>query len=361
MNATPISPMDRMKPFQYLYFIVMHKLKKLLAQDKGRVFHFDTSMVDPKLGLDKTLYYLTNLNIDFYNPLQNANEPGWSQRGKISGSTDMSVADQVVNYINILAAIDQQISEVSGVNPQREGNIAANEAVTNAQANVQMSAVSTAVYFEAHDKLWEHILNSLLSVAQTCFKHSSITKQFILDDLSIATLDFTPDSLSNSSFGVFVTSSPKEFETFNSLKGLAQALIQTDKAKFSDIIAMLQASSTEELKREILKSEKNSQEAEQQQYQVQKEMQQADQAFQFEYQARELDTKVQVAEIQSFARQANQDINNDNIPDQLEIEELRANIALKSRKLDLDEKKLKQEKELREKEIAAKKSSRAIS
>lgn len=153
MNATPISPMDRMKPFQYLYFIVMHKLKKLLAQDKGRVFHFDTSMVDPKLGLDKTLYYLTNLNIDFYNPLQNANEPGWSQRGKISGSTDMSVADQVVNYINILAAIDQQISEVSGVNPQREGNIAANEAVTNAQANVQMSAVSTAVYFEAHDKL----------------------------------------------------------------------------------------------------------------------------------------------------------------------------------------------------------------
>lgn len=179
--------------------------------------------------------------------------------------------------------------------------------------------------------------------------------------MSIATLDFTPDSLSNSSFGVFVTSSPKEFETFNSLKGLAQALIQTDKAKFSDIIAMLQASSTEELKREILQSEKNSQLAEQQQYQVQKEMQQADQAFQFEYQARELDTKVQVAEIQSFARQANQDINNDNIPDQLEIEELRANIALKSRKLDLDEKKLKQEKELREKEIAAKKSSRAIS
>lgn len=76
MNASSVSLMDRMKPFQYLYFIVMHKLKKLIAQDKGRIFHFDTSMVDPKLGLEKTLYYLTSLNIDFYNPLQNAEQPG---------------------------------------------------------------------------------------------------------------------------------------------------------------------------------------------------------------------------------------------------------------------------------------------
>lgn len=76
MNASSVSMMDRMKPFQYLYFIIMHKLKKLIAQDKGRVFHFDMSMIDPKLGLEKTLYYLTNLNIDFYNPLQNAEQPG---------------------------------------------------------------------------------------------------------------------------------------------------------------------------------------------------------------------------------------------------------------------------------------------
>jgi hypothetical protein len=153
MNSSPVSLMDRMKPFQYLYFIVMHKLKKLIAQDKGRVFHFDTTMVDPKLGLAKTLYYLNNLNIDFYNPLQNANEPGIHQRSKIGGSTDLSVADQVMNYINILAALDDQISDVAGVNRQREGQVTPNEAVTNAQSNIAMSAVITEVYFQAHHKL----------------------------------------------------------------------------------------------------------------------------------------------------------------------------------------------------------------
>lgn len=50
MNAQPIAIMDRMKPFQYLYFIIMHKLKKLIAQDKGKIFHLDSTMLDPKLG-----------------------------------------------------------------------------------------------------------------------------------------------------------------------------------------------------------------------------------------------------------------------------------------------------------------------
>ena len=153
MNANPVSLMDRMKPFQYLYFIVMHKLKKFIAQDKGRIFHFDTSMVDPKLGLEKTLYYLTNMNIDFYNPLQNAQEPGQAQRGKVTGSTEMSMADQVMNYVNILAALDDQISDVAGVNRQREGQVNPAEAVTNAQSNIAMSAVITEVYFQAHHKL----------------------------------------------------------------------------------------------------------------------------------------------------------------------------------------------------------------
>jgi len=99
MNASSVSMMDRMKPFQYLYFIIMHKLKKLIAQDKGRIFHFDVSMVDPKIGLEKTMYYLSNFNIEFFNPLQNAEAPGWSQRGKVTGSTDLSTLDQINNYV----------------------------------------------------------------------------------------------------------------------------------------------------------------------------------------------------------------------------------------------------------------------
>ena len=168
MNAEPISLMDRMKPFQYLYFIIMHKLKRLIAQDKGRVFHFDVSMVDPKIGLDKTLYYLTNMGVEFFNPLQNAMEPGTSQRGKVTTSTDWSTTAQINNYINILAAIDQQISDVGGVTKEREGQIDTDTAVSNANTSIQMSTSVTGIYLRSHNKLWDHILTSLVDVTQSC-------------------------------------------------------------------------------------------------------------------------------------------------------------------------------------------------
>lgn len=363
MNAEPIALMDRMKPFQYLYFIVMHKLKKLIAQDKGRIFRFDVSMVDEKIGLDKTLYYLTNLGIDFFNPLQNANEPGIHQRGKVESSIDWSVSDKINHYIGVLSALDQQISDVAGVTRQREGQTVPNEAVTNAQMNVQMSAIITDTYFQAHNKLWEGILNSLLEVTQSCWKNKdTITKQFVLDDLSISTLQFTPSSLANSTFGVFVVNSVKEAEVFNTLRQLSMTLLQSDKATFSDIISTLDTTSTQDLKAKIKQSENEANQRIQQQQQAQLEsaerLQKQQQDFELLKQQRELDTKIKVAEINSFARQMDQDSDDNGIPDQFEVEKFEKELDLKNRKLDLEEKKLETEKEFKAKELAIKRTKK---
>lgn len=323
MNAAPISLMDRMKPFQYLYFIIMHKLKKLIAQDKGRIFHFDTSMVDPAIGLEKTLYYLSNLNIDFYSPLQNANEPGTAQRGKVTGSTDMAVGDQINNYIGILDAIDNQISDVAGVNRQREGQITAGEAVSNAESNRQMSSVITEIYYQGHNKLWAGILQSVIDLAQMCYKEKGMTKQFVLDDLSLSTLELTPESLSNASYGIFVTDSPKEQMIFDTLQQWGQAMLQNDKAKVSDLINMLEATSTQKLKKDMLASEKAFEDSQRgmqdAQMQGQQALQQEQQAFELEFQAREHANKIKLAEIDSFKFQKDQDSDDNGIPDAFEI------------------------------------------
>lgn len=359
MNATPVSLMDRMKPFQYLYFIIMHKLKKLIAQDKGKIFHFDTTMIDPKLGLDKTLYYLTQMNIDFYNPLQNADQPGWSQRGKVSGSTDMGTAQNIINYVNLLAAIDQQISDVAGVTRQREGQIEPKEAVTNAQNNVNMSMVVTEVYFNTHDNLWEQALDSFIQTAQYCYKNKQVVRQYVLDDLSIDTLEITPDNFNNIDLGIFVSNSPREEMIFESLKGLSQALVQNDKASMSDLIKMLKSSSIEELQSMIVESEAKAEQMAAQQAQQQMEMQQQlmqqQQEFELEKQARELDAKILIAEMDSFKFQRDQDINDNNVPDQFEILKFQQQADLQLRKLQLDEYRTKNEIRQRDEEIKIKK------
>lgn len=358
MNANPIALMDRMKPFQYLYFVVAHKLKKLIAQDKGRIFHFDTTMLDPKLGWEKTLYYLTQMNIDFYNPLQNADTPGWSQRGKVTGSTDLSTGDHIMNYVNLLNSIDAQISDVAGVSRQREGQVGPTEAVTNAQANIQMSAVITEVYFHTHNKLWEKVLSSFVQVVQEVYKNKSLTKQFVLDDMSIQTLEISPDTFLNTDLGVFVSNSPKEEAVFESLKSLSQALIQNDKAKFSDLIKTLKSSSIEELESHIVESERNAMEFQQQmqtqQSELQTKLQQEDQSFQLEFQARELASKEYIAEMDTFKFLQDQDSDDNGIPDQFEVEKFKADLDLKRERLKLDEFKTKNEIRQRDSEIKIK-------
>lgn len=344
MNAESISLMDRMKPFQYLYFIVMDKLKKFIAQDKGRVFHFDTTMVDPKLGWEKTLYYLTELNIDFYNPLQNADKPGWSQRGKVSSSTDLSQTQNINNYIILLDALDQQISDVAGVNRQREGQATPNEAVTNTQSNIQMSSNITEIYFKAHDTLWTEILTSLAQNAQAAYKGKNVLKQFILDDQSLATLEIEPESLENSDFGVFLTDATEEENVFQTLQQWGQALIQNDKATFSDMIKMLKTSSTEELESIIESAEKQREQQlaqqQQQEFEFQAQQEQRRQEFELEKQARDHQNKLLIAEIDSLKFQKDQDANDNGIPDQFELDKFRTETKLKERKLDIEQQKV---------------------
>lgn len=260
MNASPTSLMDRIIPFDRLFIIAVHKLKTLLAKDRGQVFHFDLSMVNPKLGLEKTLYYLNELDIDFYDPLQNASQPGAYQRGKITGATSRSNMQHIMSYINLIAAIDMQISDIAGITRQREGWISPDEAVGNSQQSINRSAVITeAVYFRPHDQLWAEVLNSLVQCAQIAFKDKRIIRQFVLDDLSVASIDLDPLEFSNADFGVFISNATNDNEMFEAMRYYAQALIQNDKIDASGVMAIFEATSVNKLKRAILEGERRRQ------------------------------------------------------------------------------------------------------
>ncbi|MFN7300941.1 MAG: hypothetical protein ACK5U7_05640, partial [Bacteroidota bacterium] len=345
-NAPAISIMDRMKPFAYMYIIIVHKLKKLIAQDKGPIFPLDTSMIDPKIGLEKTLFYLTEMNIDFYSSLQNAQEPGAAQRaGKVTGRIDMSTTNNIMNYIQLLAAIDQQISDIAGIPKEREGQILPNQAVTNAQNSIALSSMITEVYLQPHDRLWESILDSFLKVAVDNLKNRKSNFQIVLDDASVQTLQINEEDLLMSDFGIFVTSSAKDARTFEELRGLSQALLQNDKAKLSDIIKMMKATSMSELQEQIKNSEKLAdemqQQLQQQQFESQAELQRQAQEFELIKLDKTLENKVLVAQIDSFKFKEDQDIDKDGFPDQLEVERFREEIRLKDRELDIKEKDIK--------------------
>jgi len=68
----------------------------------------------------------------------------------------------------------------------------------------------------------------------------------------------------------------------------------------------------------------------------------------------DIDAQIEKAQIDSFKFVQDQDSNTDGIPDQLQIEKIKSDNQLTNRKLDIEEKKLAQEKELKTQEIAVK-------
>lgn len=346
MNADPVSLMDRMKPFQYLYFFVMHKLKQMIAKDKGQVFHFDTSMVPENMSIEKVLYYLENLDLDIYNSLQNAQSPGAAQRGKVTTATNRSNMQHIMNYIQVLDAIDAQISDVAGIPKPREGYTPTAQAVTNAQQDLQQSsAVTEAVYFHPHYSLWRTILSSLLECAIQVWKDKSIIKQFVLDDLSIETLELNPGDLTDASFGVFVSNAYEDVNVFDTLKQLVQPLIQNDKARISDIIKIIKSNSVKELELHIRQTERKAEEIMNAQMQQQQELnrQQIEAA------------KAEREDVQAHEKELKQM----EIEGQLEVERLR--MEYKDKELSQSDRKLEIDKAISDKKLEVEKSKVAAS
>jgi hypothetical protein len=362
-NASSVTMVDRAKPFQYLYFLVMHKLKRLIARDKGKLTPVDLSMIPEKIGIEKTLYYLEELDYDLFNSLENAEMPGGYQRSKVTHSIDRSNMQNIMNYVQLLDALDRQISDVAGVTKGREGQSAPNQAVTNNQQDIVTSNTLTeAIYFAPHYATWRRVLNSALQCAVELYKGKDVSKQYILDDLTISVLELTEDSLTEADFGVYISNYSRDNEIFSTLKQLAHSFIQNDKATMSDIIKIIKANSTQELEASIVQSElsriEQEQEAQKQQIQAQQEQLKAqidenekERQLRWDIEVLKSETDLQEKEMDTFKFQKDQDINNNNVPDQFEIEKWKGDMKLKERKLDIEEKKMKQQKELEEKKI----------
>lgn len=188
----------------------------------------------------------------------------------------------------------------------------------------------------------------MVQCAQAVYKNKSIIKQYVLDDLSVTTLELTPQSLQNADFGVFISNSARDNEVFDSLKMLAQPLLQNDKAKMGDIIRLFKASSVQELEKQILQSEDRMQQEMMQQIQAQQEAQQA--ATQAQLQMKqmefEFESNLQAQKDQAELQRLMIEIQaNSNMIDPMEAEKL----ALERMKLDKDERLKKMELKSKEK------------
>lgn len=358
MNAPAVSMMDRMKPFIYLYLLVAHRLKEFIAQDRAPLVHFDISMVDPKVGVEKTMYYMDQLNIDVYNPLMNAEKPGGHARGgKTTGSTVRTTMQHINNYIALLAAIDDNISDVAGITRQREGQTSQYEAVGNNQQAIIQSAHITQIYFHTHEMIWERVMNCLVYTAMKFRQDKPTVMQYISDDLEEKLYELLPSDWSLFDLGIFFSNSMQDEQLFNKIEQLTQYMLSGDKANIEDVIQMMEAQSISELKGAIKDAQKNRQmaanaAAKQQEDLIQKQLEADKQKLTYEYELKEKlekakgEIQIELKEMDVFKYQRELDSNNNNVPDHLEVEKLKLEERKHQDSLTLEREKIAAQKEI---------------
>lgn len=376
-NSQPTSVMDRMKVYQYYYNIVMYRLELLLASDKGKKILMNINAIPTDSGIDlkKWQYFFESTPFMWYNP----DEEGMSQSdvNTIAKTLDLSLASDIQKYIQLADYLEQKCGKSVGITDPVLGQTSVSERVTNNQQNLVQTSHMLEPYFDLHNCIKRNVLQGLLDLAKVAYSTSD--KKFInyiLDDMSQEMLQMDVNLLNESTLGLFMEDSSMSEEIKQTIQQLAHAAMQNQKIELSDVLKVIKQDSIQEAEEALLVSEelrsKREQENAQAQEKARAEMQQKQIDWEKEKMSiehannlEEINTKgnwdIQKQTILSMGFDVNKDIDDDGVPDILEIarqgvdaEIKRAKEIRENRKLDFQIADAKIKNDLKAQELAKK-------
>lgn len=355
-NSAPRSLVSMMKPLQYMYIVLWYRLELAMARDKGKVPVIDVTQIPKSMGIDvnKWMHYLGALGVAFINPY----EEGWDIPGREGGkpsqfnqfqALDLTMANTIDQYINLMDKIESMVSEISGVSKQREGSIASNELVGNVERSVVQSAHITEPWFWQHNQVKREALTMLLDTSKVAWKdQNKMCLHYILDDATRAFISLSDDFFYED-MDVFVDDTTKNQQQVEALKQLLQPAMQNGASllDIAEIITMDNISMIKQRLEEIEQKRMEQQQAmeeaqaqrEQQMIQMQNEVKEEElmlKEAEMDLKKYEIDsnnaTKITVAQLNAYRGTEDMDQDNNGIPDVIEI----GNQALQQQKINSD-------------------------
>lgn len=355
-NSQSVSLMDRLVPWIYLYIVMWYRTELLIAANQGKIALIDLSLVPDGWEIEKWLYYATAMKFGFVNSF-NEGKKGQST-GKLAGNIstqnkalDLETGNAINGHIQLIEFIENKIKELAGVTDQRLGAISASETVGNTKRAVTQSSHITEKWFQLHNQTKKRVLETLVEAAKEAWKDGSKKLQYISDDMSTTFFSLDGAEFNNAEYGVFISDSDKDREALEVMKELTHAAMQNDRIMLSSIADIYTSDSLSDVKAKLMEVEENMQQRQEQAAQQAQELEAAKSQAENYIKEKEIEkdyykidqdnaTKLAVAEINSFKFQEDQDVNDNNVPDQLEIAKLKMNQDFNDRKLDIEERKL---------------------
>lgn len=351
------SLMDIIKPYDYLYNIFDYKRQVLVNLMLPDIVQFPTSMIPDGMTLHEFLNYVTSTAFMPMDPTADVMTPkGLQSAGTFNTitpnrlSANQSGPIAVLN--NVLQDIIRTMDIVSGITQQRQGAISSNELVGNVERSVTQSSHSTERWFARNEFFKERCLKRLLDVGLNILRKNPKMLNYLLDDYTREVV--TSEELEAALLGQFdliVSRSSDDAALLQMIEQNFQRAIDAGTADIADLISVVKNESVQDAAR-ILKNRREEREQAQQQkeQEVLKVKEQEIQAktaleqaklelenkklelekYKIDIQAQlkkyEIDanntTKLQTSTINTYARREEIDLNNNRIPDPIELQKI---------------------------------------
>ena len=381
-NSAPLSFVDMMKHYNYLYDVIHDRLNKLIARNWGMIIQLDLAKVPKDWTIDKWMYYAKTNGIAVVDSFKEGNVGASTgvlaggMNNASSGVINAELGNSIQQYINLLEYIKQEMTEVVGISKQREGQISNRETVGGVERATLQSSHITEWVFAVHNDVKRRALECFLETAKIAFRGRNKKFNYILPDHSMKMIDIDGDIFAEADYGLVVDATSQAQDLHSKLDTLAQAALQNQTLSFSSIMKLYNSASLAEKQRMIEADERAIQERQaqiqQQQMQHEQQMEQAkmqekqlEMQFQDQLNQRDNETKIIIATMQAESKLM--DSENDGIQPEYSqeakeklMESMRQfdqRLSLDKEKLAFEERKHRDDVELKRQQIKAKKTT----
>jgi len=343
-NTEAKSLVDLMKPFQVLYNVCMNQLYKLLEKEVGKVYLTSIRHIPiPKDGdaqdaLDVWEMEARNRGVMFIDDSpENLKSPSSFNQFR---DIDLTRTQEIQSRYQLAIQLKNECWELIGMSRQRLGSVSASETATGTNTAIQQSYSQTEPLFVAHEyvmgQLYQAIIDAALYIESN--KPQS-TISYITSEGEAAFVQINGDDLKFRDLKVFLTNRPEDTQMFNEIRQLAQPLMQNGGSLY-DVIELYSNKSMRSMKKvfKVLKEKQDDMQERQQKMQEQQQQAQEQQAQEQMQQAqvqheqqlahddyqKDLDriNKKEIAIIAAESKGPLPDVNQNTVPDALEISKL---------------------------------------
>lgn len=294
VNSSNTSIVSLIKPLQDLKNIAMYNLQLAMASAGSRGFVYDVAQVPDGWDVHNVMKYLKQSGIAFINSAQNEGMgTGFNQFQPI----DMSLGNEVNKYLEISAALDAEMDQITGINEARQGIVQnASQAVGVTQSALFQSSLTTEVFFNSLRLMSSDIYSYTCGLIKVAWPQYKDRFSYIIGDNGV---NFLVDDLDLDldDYAVFVEDVPPSISDLQSFQAIVQTALQSQSIGFVEAVKMLKETDVDRgirmLERQLEIKERENQKRAQEERQIQQE--QLSQQIEAEAQSQEREFQKEVA------------------------------------------------------------------